>query len=79
MQRGVQEMRGGVIAHDVVTAAHIHFGDGFIAHFGLTRDDFADVDDDARRGAAHGGDFDLPTLPPPAPPIFAEDEGRERM
>jgi hypothetical protein len=49
----VEQVRGGVIAHDVVAAGQVHFGEAFVADFGLTGDDFADVDDDAaqRRGA----------------------------
>ena len=62
VQRLVQQMRGGVIAHDVVTAGCVHFGDGFVAHFGLTRDDLSDVGDGSSGGAAGGGDFDFPAL-----------------
>ena len=76
MQRLVQEMCGGVIAHDVVAANCIHFGDGFIAHFGLTRNDLADVRDDSSRSTAGGSDFNFPALTLVPLPL---GEGKKRM
>ncbi len=49
VQRLVQQVRGGVIAHDVVAADHVHFGDGFVTNFGLTRDDLSDMGDGSSR------------------------------
>ena len=53
-------MRGGVVTHDVVAAWHVHFGQGFIANFGLAGDHFAHMNDDAGRGFAHFSYFYLP-------------------
>src|SRR3990172_7805721 len=60
MQRGMEQMRGCVIAHDVVTAGHIHFGNGLITYFGLARDKLSGVSDDSSRGTTGGSDFNLP-------------------
>ena len=56
----MQQVCGGVVAHDVMAALHIHFGEGLVANFGLAGYHFADVDDDARGGFAHFGNFDFP-------------------
>src|SRR5581483_3980725 len=71
----MKKMRGRVIAHDVMAAFQVHFSQTFIADFRLTRNHFADVDDDACRGAAHGGDFDLPALSPSGSPRILRIQG----
>src|SRR5687767_10211976 len=63
MQRGVEQMSRGMVAHDIVAAGQIHFSDSLVADFWLPGDHFAHMDNDACRGTAHGCDFDLPASP----------------
>src|SRR5258708_18196412 len=63
MQGSMQQMRCGVITHNIVATSHIHFGDAFVADFRLPRNHFADMNDHTGCGAAHVGDFDFPTQP----------------
>src|SRR5687768_16305642 len=60
MQRGVEQMSRGVVAHDVVTAGDVHFSNGFVSNFWLSRNDFTNMDNDTGRGFAHVSNFDLP-------------------
>ena len=58
--RLVQQMCGSVIAHDIVTADRIHFGDGLVTHFGLTRDDLPIWTMIPAAAGGRIGDFNLP-------------------
>src|SRR6266498_460384 len=71
MQCGMEQMSGSVIAHDIVTPRHVYFGEGKITYFGLTRDNFAHMDDHTRRGTPDIGNLDLqlPLTPFPSPNV----------
>jgi hypothetical protein len=60
VQRGVQQMGGGVIAHDVVAAGRVDFSNRLVADFRFAADHLADVRDKSGSGAADIGDFNLP-------------------
>ena len=60
MKRGVQEMRGGMVAADIVAAGCIHFSDGCLAGLRVSEDHLAHMDDDASRRFAHLIHLDLP-------------------
>ena len=61
-QLGVQQVGGGVVAHDVAPALHIHAGNRPVANLGGAAYDRADVDDDASRRLAHLLDVHLPLI-----------------
>ena len=63
MQGGVQQVGGGVVAHDVLAPAGVHRGDDFIAHPRGAAQHLARVDDDPRGGFAHIGHADRPAVP----------------
>src|SRR5215207_3044909 len=60
VQRGVQQMSGSVVAHDIVAACHVHFSNGHVTNLWLTRDHFTNMDNDTGRGFPYARDFDLP-------------------
>src|SRR6266545_4284894 len=77
----MHKMGRGMVAHDVMTALHIYFGDASIAHFRLSRDDFANMDDHSRGGTAHARNLYFPAplfLSPQILRIWGETEGGER-
>jgi hypothetical protein len=72
-QRGVQQVGGGVVAHGIAPALHVHRSNGYIPHARFAAHHFADVDDHTRRRLAHAGHVDLPArLAQPADSISAQ-------
>ena len=62
MQRFVQQVRGGMVTHNVVAASRVHFGGCFVTHFGMTGYDFTDMHDHTCRCPTDAGHFDLPAF-----------------
>ncbi len=58
----VQQVGGGVVAHDVLTALRVHLGNRLVADLGFAAHNFAEVDDHPRGRLAHIFDADLPAL-----------------
>src|SRR5258706_5590045 len=61
VQCSVQQVRGRVVAHDVVPARQFHFNHSLITDLWFATDNFADMRDQSGRRAADFADFDLPT------------------
>src|SRR5688572_16310438 len=64
-------MSRGMVAHDVMTSLHIHFGDRHIPNLWLTRNHFSKMNDHTRRGATHGGNFNFPRFVSTGAPLSA--------
>ena len=62
VQRGMEQVRGGVVAADVVAAGFVHFGNHFRADPGLAANHFADVRDQPGSRAADIRNFNLEAL-----------------